>query len=206
MALFDFSAALILPKHTPTMFPHSEDLCLIELLYPTTTGPWIAGGACLAWYQNLPCTTDIDVYFNSHRQFTMVYDYIVHNQKMFNVTDQHKTANAITLTLNSPTLERSLPKVQLINKQFFNSTQEIIDTFDITVCQIAWDGSGLTVGNHFVQDVAERNLRFSKFSPASHKRLLKYICYGYEPVEGCIEDLVDSEDIDWETKGSDHYA
>ena len=206
MSLFNFSTALILPEHMPTMFPHREDLCLLELLAPDTTGPWIAGGACLAWYQNLPCTTDIDVYFKSHQQFDRVYDFIVREQKMFNVMDQHKTKNAITLALNSPTLDRSLPKVQLINKQFFKSTEEIIDTFDITVCQIAWDGNKLTVGEHFVQDVAERNLRFSSFSPASHKRLLKYMCYGYEPVAGCIEELIESKDIDWETKGSDHYA
>ena len=182
------------------LFVHEKDQLIQGLINPNINGPWIAGGACLAWYQNKPCTTDIDVYFTNEKQFSAVEQ----NLRNFKFSELISTSkNALTFAIT-----RSDEKwtIQIIRKQFYPSLKSVISDFDITVCQIGWDGNKITVGEHFVRDVADRVLRFDNFSPQSHKRLVKYMCYGYKPVDNCIEELIENINIDWHTKGSDHYA
>jgi hypothetical protein len=96
--------------------------------------------------------------------------------------------------------------VQLIRKNFYPTLEAVLDDFDITVCKIGYDGEQVITRSTFVDDVATRTLRFDTISPMSHKRLIKYMAYGYEPAPSVIADLIASENIDWETKGSDHYG
>lgn len=182
------------------LFVHKKDQLLLELINPNINGPWIAGGACLAWYQNKPCTTDIDVYFANEQQFSAV------EQKFRNFKSSELIAtskNALTFSVVHAVEKWT---VQIIRKQFYPSLKAVISDFDITVCQIGWDGDKITVGKNFVHDVANRVLRFQNISPQSHKRLVKYMCYGFKPVDNCIEKLIQSNNIDWLSKGSDHYA
>ncbi len=184
----------------PCTFVNSADSAVVyKLIAPSSKGPWIAGGACLSWYNNRACSSDIDVYFKNQKQYDATLEYITKNHQIYNKIDSN---NAVTLTLQSG----SLFNVQLIKKTFYQSAQEIIDDFDISVCQIVWDGEKLTVGKYFVDDVAKKILRFVNLNPNSHKRMLKYICYGYEPESDTIEKLINSPLIDWKLMGSDHYA
>ena len=184
----------------PCTFVHKNDSAIVyKLINPSSTGPWIAGGSCLSWYNNRACTSDIDVYFRNQKQYDTSLDWIVKNHQIYNRID---SANAVTLTLQAGTLFN----IQLIKKAFYQSAEDIINDFDISVCQIVWDGKKLTVGKHFVNDAARKVLRFINFNSNSHKRMLKYMCYGYEPAADTIEKLIHSSIIDWQLMGSDHYA
>ena len=57
---------------------HFKDLEPVSVIQPNVTnGPWIAGGACLRWYQNLPVAdTDIDIFCSTPRQCQEVIDRI----------------------------------------------------------------------------------------------------------------------------------
>lgn len=187
-----------LEKVSPCSFVANNDWFPVNnIICPDKEGPWIAGGACLAWYQNQPCTTDIDVYFANQAQ----YNWVEAEAKRYGSL-VIETANAATYRITGT----QNWTVQLIKKQFYAKLTDVIDRFDITVCQIGWDGKRVTVGKHFVHDVDNRLLRFNNITTQSHKRLVKYMCYGYTPVEGCIEQLVNHANIDWEAKGNDHYA
>lgn len=184
----------------PCTFVHPADSAVVyKLIMPSSKGPWIAGGACLSWYNNRACASDIDVYFRNQKQYDASLDWIIKNHQIYNRID---STNAVTLTLQAGTLFN----IQLIKKDFYQSAEDIINDFDISVCQIVWDGEKLIVGNNFVNDAAKKVLRFINFNPNSHKRLLKYICYGYEPAADTIEKLIHSPIIDWQLMGSDHYA
>ena len=50
---------------------HYEDQLLVNIISPDLKdGPWIAGGACLRWFQNQPVGehSDIDVFCKNEKQ------------------------------------------------------------------------------------------------------------------------------------------
>ena len=154
----------------------------------------------------MACQSDIDVYFASKKQFEKYTSAIDRHiiEYGLNIHNKIVTENAITLDLKGPNGDQF--KLQLIKKNFYPDAQSVIDDFDITVCQIAWDGSNLVVGKDFITDLKNKKLRFYKISPQSHKRLVKYMSYGYEPDNQTFKELMLSSDIDWDKTGADHYA
>ena len=58
-------------KMPNSLFVHEKDQLIQKLINCHKDGPWIAGGACLAWYQNTPTSSDIDVYFANEEQFSI---------------------------------------------------------------------------------------------------------------------------------------
>ena len=184
-------------------FVHSNDLPVVEYLMKISAGGcYFAGGACLAWYQHCQTKSDIDVYFNDEKYWQRTVQ-IIKNDSKFNPAMTHSTVNAATFNMS---YNCQAWKVQLIRKNFYQKIEHVIDDFDISVCKIAFDGNRVVMGPTFARDVANRVLRFDKISPQSHKRLIKYMCYGYRPLDNTIENLVNSLDIDWEATGTDHYA
>ena len=79
-------------------------------------------------------------------------------------------------------------KLQIIKHKYYNSMQDIVDAFDISVCQVATAGNEWVLGDTTARDIRERNLRMiGDIRPSAVKRLLKYMAYGYRPVGGLIE-------------------
>lgn len=191
-------------------FVHPADHPIVDYIYECDrfrTVPFIAGGACLAWYQNQPVTTDIDVYFRNGIDF-VAFKTAWETGNMFKkgyYTVKSTSDNALTFGAYDNKTERTWT-VQLIKKKFYSTLEELLDDFDITVCKIGYDGTNVVTRSSFVHDVATKTLRFDNINPMSHKRLVKYMAYGYEPAWGEIERLVANENIDWDTKGTDHYA
>lgn len=188
-----------------SVFVHTADAGLVnEFIAPSPEGPWIAGGACLSWFQNQQCSTDIDVYFKNAEQYRDTKDFFLTNlyKYGFSILTNFESENAYTINI-SDSARRF--KVQFI-KKFCRSASDLLDNFDITVCQIAWDGKNIFIGKHFIEDLADKRLRFNIFSSSSHKRLVKYMCYGYLPDANTINALLASPSINWDIKGNDHYG
>lgn len=187
-------------------FVHSRDAGFVNnLITPDPKGPWIAGGACLAWYQNKPCATDIDLYFRNRKQLEKFEPEFRQAVSSYNggIYNEIQSDNARTLVAE---IDSRKFKVQLIWKEFFDSPKSVIDSFDITVCQIAWDGQQVYYTSSFVNDFAKRQLRFHNINHQSHKRLVKYMVYGYELDNESLKQLINSDKVDWDAKGNDHYA
>lgn len=198
-----------MPTITPCYFVHENDNPVVQyVINPQKNGPWVAGGSCLAWYQHKSCFSDIDVYFKNEKQYDRLTKELLQNLSDIGliISNIYKTENAVTYKIKSRDTGKSMPAIQFIKKNWFQNPQEVINSFDITVCQIAWDGHRIIYNNSFVDDEKNRVLRFSSISPSSHRRLVKYMCYGYWPHDGCIEQLVQDSNIDWNSSTFEDYS
>jgi hypothetical protein len=190
---------------------HNEDQLPVNIIKPDLkNGPWIAGGACLRWFQNIPVGehSDIDVFCKNEKQAENLIDYIKNHLGLAHYHNGHahvviKTANACTFNIHANSRDW---KVQIITCKYFDTIKEVIDNFDISVCQLATAGNEWILGDNTAKDIHERNLRFNHITKQAPKRLIKYWTYGFNPVEGTIEAIQEHKDSSWDFAGEDDYA
>lgn len=97
-----------------TIFAHPHDAFAVSLIRPTMeNGPWIAGGAPLAWYKGMPAGVgDIDVFFKDQAQFDEYLDRFINLSEKFGLWSRlketdihlyqvHKSNNAISYRVSS---------------------------------------------------------------------------------------------------------
>lgn len=167
-------------------------------------GPWIAGGACLRWYQGLPVgESDIDVFCSSRKQV----DDIIANVKSYGrFSVKFESDNATTLLYWSPEGYSRQWTIQIIKRRYYQNLQEVIDSFDMTVCEIGTGGNEWLMNRHTAKDIRERNLRMKQpLQPDALKRLVKYWTYGYRPVEGLVEAVQNNPNGKWEFAIDEDY-
>lgn len=180
------------PKDTAQdLYPsaHEEDAHIVSVIKPDLMhGPWIAGGAALAWYQgNAVRENDIDIFCASSEQMQEVASRLNNTATLFERYDSKyaKTYDA--------KIDKQEWMVQLIKCRYFNSAQEIIDAFDISVCEIVTDGKRFVLGQHTAYDIRNNLLRFKDdLREDAIKRYAKYYAYGYKPVPGTFEKIVNN--------------
>jgi hypothetical protein len=187
---------------------HYNDLEAVNVIQPNVTdGPWIAGGACLRWYQNVPVgDTDIDIFCANPKQAAEVIDRI---KSYGRYTVKHESENATTLEYfpldRSQGVDRWI--LQVIKKDFYTDLQSIIDRFDISVCQIGTAGDELVIGEYTARDVRERNLRMRMpLHQDAVKRLTKYWTYGFRPVPGLLDAIKDNPNAKWVFNPAEDYS
>jgi len=177
---------------------HRDDSEPLTIIWPDINqGPWIAGGACLRWYQGHPVgESDIDVFCANAEQAQRIIDevksYGRHSVKF-------QSDNATTLSYHSKDDYSKSWTIQIITRRYFSSLDEIINNFDITVCEVGTAGNEWKLGPFTARDIRERNLRFRlPLHPDALKRLTKYWAYGYRPVEGTIEAIQNNPNANWQ--------
>lgn len=159
-------------------------------------GPWIAGGAPLRWYQGLPVgENDIDVFCANAKQAADVLEQIKAYARHY---EKFKSDNAVTIEYHNKDNYSQKWTLQIITRRYFSSMQEVIDNFDITVCQLGTDGNSWTLGQFTARDIRERNLRMNiPLQPDALKRLVKYWTYGYRPVDGLLDAVQNNPVAKW---------
>ena len=177
---------------------HKDDSEPLTLIWPDIErGPWIAGGACLRWYQGLPVgDSDIDVFCANAKQAADV----IENIKSYGrYSVKFESENAVTLSYHSKDDYSKNWTIQIITRRYFSSLEEIISNFDISVCEVGTAGNQWQLGPFTGRDIRERNLRFKiPLQPDAMKRLIKYWAYGYRPVEGTIESIQNNPNAKWQ--------
>jgi hypothetical protein len=202
-----FELPKVLSKY-PTV--HPNDQLPVNIINPDIDkGPWIAGGACLKWFQGMPVGkySDIDVFCKNESQANRLIDFISNDLGLKNHSGHalplFKTDNATTFSIEA---NFNHWKLQIITCNYFNSIQEVIDRFDITVCQVATAGNEWILGEKTAKDINQRILRFNKITNASPKRLIKYWTYGYTPETETIEAIQNHADCSWDFINDEEYA
>ena len=184
---------------------HKDDQEIVDILQLNIhNGPWIAGGAVLNWYNDTPVQSDIDIFCANEKQAKALLKRIKLSVSNYKCTVVYDTDNAITLDVIKYKPEESTAftmvsltpvvleqwKLQIIKHKYYNSMQDIVDAFDISVCQIATAGDEWIMCDNTAKDIRERNLRMIlPLRKSSAKRLLKYWSYGYRPVDGLVESM-----------------
>jgi hypothetical protein len=188
-----------------------EDRFPVNIVKPNLKhGPWIAGGAPLLWFQNITVKSgDIDVFCKNEAQANKLIDFI----NSLDLTEYNGYASKIIQTKNATTFQvycdspgfKGDWRIQIITCRYFNTCQEVIDNFDITVCQVATCGNEWILGDQTAYDIANRNLRFRQLTKDAPKRLVKYWTYGYTPVENTLEQIINNVDTNWNFRGEEEY-
>lgn len=168
----------------------------VKVINPSPAGPWICGGACLRWYQGQHITdsnADIDVYVTSDVQYKHVTELV---GKLNGASVEVLTDNAVTYTINN---NGRLLKVQIITKHLkenFTNISELLETFDMSVCKIGFDGVEFHIASpYFHSDVRQRLIRMDgPPKKGAFTRLIKYMAQGYKPIPGLFSDLLDSDE------------
>ena len=189
---------------------HPRDQIPVNIIKPDIDkGPWIAGGACLRWFQNIPVGehSDIDVFCKNEEQAKELIEHITHTglTKYGNgyTSVIIKTDNACTFNISA---SGQVWKLQIITCKYFDNIKEVIDHFDISVCQVATTGNEWVLGDMTVRDINSRSLRFNRITNQAPKRLIKYWCYGFNPIDGTIESIQQHKDSTWDFMNDEEYS
>lgn len=184
---------------------HKNDQEPVTIIWPDLhAGPWIAGGAALRWYQGQPVgESDIDVFCANAKQAA---DIIERVKSYGRHSIKFESENAVTLEYESHEGWSKRWTIQIITRRYFSSLQEVIDNFDISVCQIGTGGQEWLLGKDTARDIRERNLRMRMpLQPDAAKRLVKYWTYGYRPVEGLLDSVKFNPNGKWKYDHDDTY-
>ena len=173
-------------------------------LNPTKDGPWICGGAVRKTIQNVELDSDIDVFFKSKDQYHILYDKLMALGSAVRVERQtHKESkNSVTnifIKTNTPfydwirigDIKSKEVKVQLIEFGFFNTIEDVLDSFDFTIAQFGYDGTDFISGPYSLHDLGRKRLAVHKVTyPVSNlRRLIKYTNQGFYACNGCLGQL-----------------
>ncbi len=183
---------------------HEQDREAVTVISPSLEkGPWIAGGACLRWYQGMPVgENDIDVFCKDAVQAAKVIEQI---KSFGRYSTKYESDNATTLSYGNAKGDRRWT-LQVITRRYFNSLKDVIDNFDITVCEIGTCGNEWELGAFTARDIREKNLRFKlPLQADAVKRLTKYWTYGYRPVEGTLDYIINNPTSKWEYAIDEDY-
>jgi hypothetical protein len=138
-------------------------------------GPWVVGGAALSLYTRYP-VNDFDIYVSKLEDIDRLHSWL----KDYTVT--HNSENAITgTTIVKHGNANYIAKVQIIKKEVFPSLEDVFNSFDFTVCQIATDLKGNFISTpRAIADIGKKILRTNNFKADKFMaRWAKYSMYGY---------------------------
>lgn len=146
-------------------------------------GPWVAGGSVWKAIENRPMDCDIDFFFaTQHQVETFIrtmkmipYDYRVISEKTnsYNVSfDYHINDKGYNKTV----------KIQCIYFKVFPTIHDLLDGFDFTACQFAFDGQHLHTGDTSFDDLANRDIVYHNVRDcyATTRHVKKYTEKGFK--------------------------
>lgn len=150
-------------------------------------GPWLAGGALRRTLLGKEPDSDFDFFFSDADQLKAFASSLEANG-FYKVreTEHHLHYRG---QIDGKGVARD---IQLIRFKFYQSAAEVIDSFDYTICQVAFDGSSLFLGEFTLWDLGRSRLAVHKitFPVSSARRLLKYAQQGFVACSGCLNALV----------------
>lgn len=146
-------------------------------------GPWIAGGAIRRTLDERPLDSDIDVFFKNKEQM----DFTITHLKHEGFKESKKTEHHVELV-------KDKLKIQCINFMYYDKVEDLLDSFDFTICQFATDGKHLYTTPMALWDLARKRLVINKitFGVATLRRLIKYQKQGYYACSGALTQLLEA--------------
>jgi hypothetical protein len=155
-------------------------------------GPWLAGGAVRRTLGGEKLDSDFDFFFASKEQAEAFAEAIMSAGGIR--TAQREKASTFIVPAESPEEDVFLPEitVQAITFAYFTDPEAVIDSFDFTLSQFAFDGESLYVGPFSLWDVARRRIVVNKvtYGVSTVRRLLKYTKQGYTVCSGALATIL----------------
>ena len=165
----------------------NQDSELVRILHhlpkPSENGPWLAGGAIWKAIENMPLDCDIDFFFKDKIQYEEYVRKLNSIPYVYHIVTEKK--NDYNITFGFHIYERNrynktIP-LQYISFRFCNSLEELLNSFDFTVCQFGFDGQQLLIGDTTLEDLKNRIIRFNSVASCSNTahHVKKYLDKGF---------------------------
>jgi len=144
------------------------------------TGPWIAGGSLLRTKMGLLMNTDIDIFFKNEKQY-LDYEIKIKNDvgNKFEYISQEKNNYAHTIYIKYMGKKY---KLQLIVFKYYESPCDMLDNFDLDICQIAYDGDRLYVAENTFKSIDNLDMHINHVNNPAYvmSRCMKYARLGFK--------------------------
>ena len=146
-----------------------------------TKDVWIAGGAIRQWFNDGESMSDIDIFGKSQQAL----DNFI-NEKLWAANKISEQDHLSSFSLNGQL-------IQVIKYDYYDSVHDLLDSFDFTVCQFAWDGEIVYSTEASIVSVLRKHLRVHQITKElaadSLRRAFKYQRKGYIPCLGTLKDI-----------------
>lgn len=159
---------------------------------------WLAGGALRRTLIHDLLTSDFDFFFKNEVEL-----------KTFKIKLESKGAKKISETEHQETFEikiKDKPRlIQLVKIGYYNTVEDLLDSFDFTITQFAYDGEDLICGKYSLWDVARKRLALHKmtYGVATMRRLIKYSNQGFTACAGVMQSILEAVIADPSVVNSD---
>lgn len=170
-----------LTRHSTKPLFEYKALQIIEWPNSLPEGVFLAGGAVRRMIMGETTSPDYDFFFSSLDALDNFQIFIISRE----FEETGKNDRCITY-------EKDNIKIQLIYFSYFDSPEDLLNSFDYTICQFVISNRTLHTGNFSLWDLGRKRLVVNKitFPVASLRRLLKYTNQGFYACNGCLTDLM----------------
>jgi hypothetical protein len=144
---------------------------------------WVAGGSIRDYFlAEISPKTDIDLFFPDSEQAELCKKALV----KLGAKEVFSSGNSIRYRYKRRVFD-------VVHKYFRPTPQELINTFDFTVCQLATDGTSIFHAPTTFIDLAKKQLMFnqSQFPANCIWRLTKYLMKGFKVCVGEVQKVAD---------------
>lgn len=153
-------------------------------------------------FQSAPLESDYDFFFANKKQFESFRKQLEgrgaskikqnDNNILFKMPSRKRTEDDISA---HPKLGTWAPEldIQLINFQYYNTLEEVLESFDFTITQFGYDGEHFIMSDFALWDLARRKLVPCQltYATSSLRRLLKYSSQGFSVCNGGLSEILE---------------
>lgn len=186
MSSFDLET--FLARSTDAAFAETTLAKLLRALPALSQdGPWIAGGALRRTLLGKEPESDFDFFFHDEKQLQgFAGELEARGLVKIRETIHHLHYRG---KIGDSGLDRD---IQCIRFAFYPTAADVIESFDYTICQLAFDGRVLTLGDFTLWDLGRRRLAIHKitYPVATMRRMLKYTSQGFTACAGCMASIL----------------
>lgn len=164
-----------------------SSLCQVLAALPTVSpeGPWLAGGALRRLLIGQPMDSDFDYFFRDLAQLERFQEAMRASGSELKRSTKHHAHYRKSIVDETR-------DVQAIHFKFYTSAFDVIDSFDYTITQFAFDGTNLITTAEALFDLGRKRLAIHKvtYPVATMRRLLKYGKQGFTACQGTMAELL----------------
>lgn len=191
-----------------TFFARSSDVlpddhelfkALDRLPAVSSAGPWLAGGAIRRTLLRQPLDSDFDFFFAAQEQFDAFALALTAAGGWTVSKNEHNTTfrlpSKAPASIGPDEFSGYLPEitVQAITTRWYDNLDDVLNSFDFTICQFGYDGTRLVAGDYALWDLGRKRLVPHRltYGTASLRRLLKYTKQGFTICGGGLSDFLE---------------
>ena len=153
---------------------------------PDLDGVWLAGGAVRRTISGASLDSDYDFFFRDADTLEKWSSLLPSNFAPVRETEHHKQWRGTIDGVDGPI------DVQAIRFKYYASVEEVIDSFDYTICMVAVSGDDLVTTPEALWDLGRKRLAIHRvtYPVSTMRRMLKYTGQGYTACQGCMATLL----------------